>query len=102
MSEFGFATRLSFFQRALLGEVPCSLRGLTVGWGNSDLEIHCVFDGEIEDDDREAMEVVASEVVADFPETNHVEVECIRKDFPEDIKQSKLKMWIYLRKEKTD
>jgi len=100
MNEFEFDTRvLLSFQRALLGEVPCTLRGLTVGWTKSEIIIHCFFDGEIKDDNREAMEVVASEVVADFPEITEIHVKCIRKDVPEDINPFNIKVWIYRRKE---
>lgn len=85
-------------QRALLGEITPSLRGVTVGWDSSEIIIHCFFDGEISYENRESMEVVATEVMADFPE-HKVSVQCFRKDTPESLNSYALKAWVYHRHE---
>jgi hypothetical protein len=86
-------------QRALLGEIPPSLRGVTVGWDSSEIIIHCFFDGEISEDDHESMEVVATEVLASFHQTHKVFVKCFRKDAPENLNQYALEAWAYHRRE---
>ncbi len=53
-------------QRALLGEVPPALRGVTLGWDDSLIYLRCYFDGPISEEDHESMELVATEVMADF------------------------------------
>ncbi len=41
-------------QMALLGEITPNIRGITCGWNAYDITIHCYFQGEINDDDKEA------------------------------------------------
>src|SRR5262249_15827690 len=66
-------------QRALLGEVPPALRGVTVGWDASSINIVCYFDGEISEEDQASMSCVETEVIADsFPEYD-VRLECVRR-----------------------
>lgn len=86
------------FQRALLGEVPCTLRGVTCGWSSSEITFFCFFDGEISEEDRESMDAVAGEVNADFLDFK-VSYECIRKDVPENLNKYSLKAWVYHRHE---
>lgn len=71
-------------QRALLGEVRPPLRCVTVGWDTDSIHILCVFDGEIAEDDRESMECVLTEVIADFPaaEGDRIHLDCVRRDAP--------------------
>lgn len=85
-------------QSALLDEVPSTLRGVTVGWDSSKILIHCFFDGEIQEKDRESMEIVATEVQADFLK-HKVQVECIRKDIAENLNPYTLMKWVYHRRE---
>ena len=86
-------------QRALLDKIPCSLRGVTVGWDKSEIIINCFFDGEISESDRELMEVAATEVIADFPSSYTISLDCFRKDAPEKIYPYTLKEWVYIRYE---
>lgn len=66
-------------QRALLGEVTNKLFAVTAGLTDSCITVAAYYDGEPNDDDREQMEVVATEVVADFPEANDIRVEVYNK-----------------------
>ena len=74
--ELSIITRLSA-QRALLGEVTASLRMVTIGWDELKVfRIRAYFDKQPDDDMREGVEAVSTEVIADIPfETD--KVECI-------------------------
>lgn len=85
-------------QRALLGEISPNIRGITCSWDTSIITIHCYFQAEISDDDRESMECVATEVIADFPE-HRVILECKRLDMPASLNPYTLSAWVYRRKE---
>ncbi|HEX8201392.1 MAG TPA: hypothetical protein VF590_12970 [Isosphaeraceae bacterium] len=85
--------------RALLGEVPPSLRGVTVAWDEHSIEVVAYFDGEIAVEDRESMECVLTEVIADFspdPEAQY-RLDCLRRDAP--ARMEPLRAWVYLRRE---
>jgi hypothetical protein len=64
-------------QRALLGEVSPSLRGVTVGWRDHLILLRFYFDGAVTEEDREAMSVVGAEVIADFTEPWDIHEEVI-------------------------
>ncbi|MCB5202605.1 hypothetical protein LH464_08950 [Neorhizobium sp. T786] len=53
-------------QRALLGAVPSTLAAVTCGWSGDEIVLEFLVDPNFGDDDRERMEVVASEVILDF------------------------------------
>jgi hypothetical protein len=84
-------------QRALLGEVPPALRGVTVGWHDTTVQLRCYFDGPVSEEDRESMSCVASEVIADFSAPWTIDEEVIRKDAPEPMES--LDAWAYRRRE---
>ena len=84
--------------RALWGEVRPPLRGVAVEWNSHSLEILCYFDGEISADDRQSMECVLTEVIADFPEErDRIRLDCMRKDAPSAV--ATLGSWVYRRHE---
>lgn len=86
-------------QVALLGEITPNIRGITCGWKDYDITIHCYFQGEINDDDEEAMFCVETEVIADFTEEYKVNLKCIRLDLPKSLNSYTLSAWVYRRKE---
>lgn len=86
-------------QRALLGEIGLNVRGITCDWDTTSITIQCIFDGEISDDDQEAMEVACTEVMADFPPDVTVNRACKRLDAPEPLNSHTLTVWVYRRKE---
>jgi hypothetical protein len=53
-------------QRALLGEVTDALYAVTLGKQDGILSIHAYYDGQPSEEDEERMQVVATEVLADF------------------------------------
>lgn len=85
---------------ALLGEITPNIRGITYSWNDSDalITIYCYFEGKITEEEEEAMECVASEVIADFPEFM-IDIKCITIDMSENIGKYMLSEWVYLRKE---
>lgn len=101
MDERELRTRLLLSaQGALLGSIPCSLRKVTVGWKGTVIMMRCIFDGEISDNDRELLNVAATEILADFHSPYTISFECIRVDAPKETSQYFLKNWVYVRYEK--
>ena len=99
MNEIDLRVRvLLSLQRALLGAIVPSIRGITCSYDDSEIKILCLFDGEYSDDDKEILECVSTEVVADFP-SHQIILDCIRHDNPELINPKVLSDWVYLRKE---
>ena len=92
---------LLYLQRALLGEISPALRGVSVGWSleNREIIIHAFFDGEISEADRASMDVVETEMIADFPPGFKLNVKCIRKDVPENLNEHTLREWVFRRRE---
>ena len=76
------------FQVALLGEVSAKLRRVSVILDNESIHFDCYFDGEIDDDDRESMSCVESEVMSFFPDTQEITHKVIRCDAPEPVPKS--------------
>ncbi|MBC8223499.1 hypothetical protein H8E65_02850 [Candidatus Bathyarchaeota archaeon] len=87
--------------RALLGEISTPLRGVTVGWSheNREITVHALFDGEISEADRASMDMVETEMMADFPANFDVNVTCFRIDAPENLNEYTLQEWAYRRRE---
>lgn len=67
-------------QRALIGEVTDKLFAVTVGIEEKNVKINAYFSGEVSEDDRERISVVATEVAADLPEGYMVEDESVSSD----------------------
>lgn len=85
-------------QTALLDEITPNIRGITCGWSNYLITINCYFDGEISEDDRESMECVATEVIANFSQ-HKISISSKRLDIPEPLNPYTLSEWVYRRKE---
>ena len=71
-------------QSALLGEITPNIRGITCGWNNSSITIHCYFQDEISEQEAESMECIATEVIAHFPDLK-ISIESKRLDLPESL-----------------
>ena len=85
-------------QKALLGNIFPSLRGITVAYKNAPtIHIKCYLDKIISDEDRETIEVFYTEVTSDFSQEYKFIFETERIDFP--VKLVILDEWVYLRKE---
>jgi hypothetical protein len=88
---------LLYTQRALLGEVSPALRGVTVDWGGTAVKVRCYMDGPISDADRDSMEAVHTELLADFLPDIEVNLEVCRRDWPDPMET--LREWAYRRRE---
>ena len=53
--------------RALLGQIPPSLRAVSVDTDAEKVYFRCIFDGTESDHDRELLSEAAALVIADFP-----------------------------------
>ena len=82
-------------QRALLGEVFPSLRGVSVGWNETGIRIVCYVDGPVSSADLERLSSVETEVMADFSENFRVNLEIVRCDAPSEMRA--LTAWAYRR-----
>jgi hypothetical protein len=89
---------ISSVGRALLGEVSCRLRCVEVAYDDSKMELYCYFDGELQEDDVESMQIVSGMVAGDFP-GYLVDEHCIRLDSPERKPHFENRIVVFLRKE---
>jgi hypothetical protein len=85
-------------QRALLGEVSPSLRGVACSWNSKIINLYAYFDGEVSDDDQDSMETVETEVASSCTE-HQMNLECIPTDSLSPISIDSSAEWVYLRKE---
>lgn len=85
-------------QQALLGEVTTNLRAVSVkSYDSSSLHLVAFFDSTLNEQDKEAMALVETELLAAFPENHHLVFEV--KVWPEPKLIPKDHIWIYCRKE---
>src|SRR5262245_19227469 len=84
-------------QQALLGEVTARLRAVVVTCSETSFHFNAYVDGPIQDDDREAMSLVETEVMAVFPSNHTISHEVFRLDAPALIPKDR--DWVYYRKE---
>lgn len=94
--NLGKQVRLSA-QRALLGQVPPSLRSISVDINEQHVYFRCIFDGNSAEYDRELMSVAATEIIADFQAPYSIEEEYLSIEEPNSMNH--LKYLIYLRHE---
>lgn len=69
-------------QRALLGHIGTAVRKITCRWTEDEIHVRVVFDGEISEDDAEAISEAQTEVMADFPSYTVVCFKLERCDHP--------------------
>lgn len=84
-------------QRALLNEVPPTLRAVVLSVEEQSVEVRCYFDGPISEEDRESISCVETEMLADREPHEEVIARCIRLDTPASIDDSGV--WVYARRE---
>ncbi len=72
-------------QRALLGAVPSGLRGVACGWNETQITLRFIFDGPIDPDREQDMNVVGTEVIADFDAPATIDEQVIRVDSPKSL-----------------
>jgi hypothetical protein len=64
-------------QRALLGTIGGSVQAICVNWNEKGVVMTAFSAGELPNDEREALEIAATEVAADFPVAVAVDVEVV-------------------------
>jgi len=96
--ELGINVLLSL-QYALLDRIPNALRGITCDWTDSEIMVHCFFDGEISEGNEDLMLILQMDMEHVFYK-HKVTVECIRKDEPENLNPFTLKDWVFRRRKK--
>jgi hypothetical protein len=87
-------------QQALLGEVSSRLRAVTVLYDDNSVHFDCYYNGDISDEDREAMSCVETELIAALPETDKITHQVLRMDYPRAIPKDRT--WVFFRKEDGD
>ena len=87
-------------QRALLGHIGIAVRTIGCRWTKDEILVRTVFDGEINDDDAEAMSEAETEVIADFPSQVEVSFNLERRDYPTLIKYEIDEVEVFRRMEK--
>jgi len=84
--------------RSLWRNVKPHLRGVTLGHDASQISVHCIFDGAIQEEDLEMMDDASGEVFTDFLQYD-VEFSCIRWDYPKNLNEKVLDVWVFRRYE---
>lgn len=82
--DYGVALRLSS-QRALLGNVPVSLRCVSVEYRGTEIACRFVFDGEPDEEERGLLGCAATEIIADYPEPYTLSEEYLAIPSPADV-----------------
>jgi len=85
-------------QRALWGNVPPTLRAVSIERRGDTIHFRAVFTSDATDDDVELLSIAAAEVIADFPAPTTIHEEWIRLDPP--TKPENLRYLVFLRAEK--
>lgn len=86
-------------QKALLGEVTSSLRGVAVEIVASEVGLVFYYDGPITDDQRESADLVHTEAVADLSEDVTLNYDVARVDSPRRLPDHSF--WVFRRKAST-
>jgi len=87
-------------QRALLGHIGTTVRAIMCRWTEGEIHLRAVFDGEINDEDADAISEAETEVIADFPSQVAVRFKLERRDYPTLIKQEIDEVAVFRRMEK--
>ena len=84
---------------ALLGCIGGSVRKILCRWNDSEIRARAIFDGEIREEDMEAMLEAETEIMASFPR-HDVSITCERCDAPLVIRRIDDEYAVYARLEK--
>ena len=84
-------------QRALLDQVPVSLRAVSIDIDGKRIYFRCIFDGEPTEYDKELLSVAATEIIADFCEPYTIEEHYLSIEAPDEMEY--LKYVVYCRHE---
>jgi hypothetical protein len=94
-SEIDILVRLKLsVQRALLGNVSAEMAAVRARLNDAQIVLEVFFFGDTPDADRQTVEEVAAEVIADFPETYSIQTNCVRLS---DLSQQEVSQFLFLR-----
>jgi hypothetical protein len=85
-------------QRALWGNVPPTLRAVSIEQRGNTIYFRAVFETDAPEDDVELLSIAATEIIADFSAPTTIHEEWVRLDPP--TKPEHLKHLVFLRAEK--
>jgi hypothetical protein len=89
--------------RAMLGEVTPNLRAVGFKVEDKTVKIFSYYDGPIDEDDKENVSCMETEVMSDFWPDYQIIWRCARRDYPErmaDIAKGEgIEHFVYVRKE---
>ncbi len=81
---YGIDLRLSA-QRALLSNIPKTLRAASLEYRGTDIACRFIFDGEPTDYDRDLLSCAAAEIIADYNEPYTISEEYLAMPCPVEI-----------------
>ena len=84
-------------QRALLGNVFPALRGVGLDWNEISINVTCYVDGPISVKDRESLEDMLTQILADVEPEVRIQLQI--QDLPAPQKLGQHLAWAYLRRE---
>jgi hypothetical protein len=93
------ASVLLGMQVALLGCIGCGVRKILCRWNDQEIRARAIFDGEIPEEDAEAMLEAETEIMASFPD-HDVSITCERCDAPLPIPRVDGEYAVFARLEK--
>lgn len=68
-----------------LGEITPRMRAVSARCDETSISVRVYVDGEVVEEEREAVSLIETEVLAAFPDGHRVAVECLRLDAPAPI-----------------
>ena len=83
--------------RGLWGNVPPSLRAVSVDVDDQKVYFRCIFDGVPSEDDWEMLSCAATEVIADYPAPYTIDEEYLHIEYPNPMNH--LRFMVFLRHE---
>lgn len=91
------STIMLSIQRALLGQITSRLFSMTCGMKGKNIQIRAYVSGEVTQEDIERVQIIGTEVIADFPEGYSIEESCLPIAEGEKI----LDFWVFRRPDET-
>ena len=90
-------TLLIGLQVALLDMITTNIRGITCGISNKTIMLKFIYDGPYSEEDRDRCEIIASEVLANFPDPFTINNNLLVVEPPLSINKELLSNWVYSR-----
>jgi hypothetical protein len=82
--EYGMSLRL-YAQQALLGNIPQSLRSVSVEYRGTDIACRFIFDGEPTEYDQDLLSCSAAEIISNYNEPYMLDEEYLAIPYPAEM-----------------